>query len=99
MNIDALECQRTGLGSYNDTINAVAYRRIREYCESGVRWKDIHQHFLQYPEWTALRSKYRWFHEKQEGKPGLRLTTKWTDDERHQAKQIVSQHPESTTRL
>ncbi|KAJ2447274.1 hypothetical protein GGF42_005481 [Coemansia sp. RSA 2424] len=50
MNIDALECQRVGLGTYNDAINAVAYRRIRAYREAGVRWKDIHQHFLQYPE-------------------------------------------------
>ncbi|KAJ2507311.1 hypothetical protein IWW47_001164, partial [Coemansia sp. RSA 2052] len=97
MNIDALECQRVGLGTYNDAINAVAYRRIRAYRESGVRWKDIHQHFLQYPEWTSLKSRYIWFHVKQEGKPGLRLTTKWTGDERHRAKEIVSQHLESTT--
>ncbi|KAJ2330941.1 hypothetical protein GGI00_003482 [Coemansia sp. RSA 2681] len=98
MNIDALECQRVGLGTYNESINAVAYRRIRAYRGSGVRWKDIHRHFLQYPKWTLLRSRYIWFHAKQEGKPGLRLTTKWTDDERHRAKEIVSQHPESTTK-
>ncbi|KAJ2438492.1 hypothetical protein GGF42_008275, partial [Coemansia sp. RSA 2424] len=98
MNIDALECQRVGLGTYDDTINAVAYRRIFAYRESGVRWKDIHQHFLQYPEWNSLRSRYIWFHAKEEGKPGLRLTTNWTDDECHRAKEIVSQHLESTTR-
>ncbi|KAJ2335502.1 hypothetical protein GGI00_001324 [Coemansia sp. RSA 2681] len=83
MNIDALECQRVGLGTYNDAINAVAYRRIRAYRKSRVRWKDIHRHFLQYSERTSLRSRYIWFHTKQEGKPGLRLTTNWTDDERH----------------
>ncbi|KAJ2436162.1 hypothetical protein GGF42_008947, partial [Coemansia sp. RSA 2424] len=98
MNINALECQRVGLGTYNESINAVAYRRIRAYRESGMRWKDIHQHFLQYPECDSVRGKYRWFHEKQEGKPGLRLTTNWTDDERHRAKEIASQHPKSTTR-
>ncbi|KAJ1661687.1 hypothetical protein GGF38_003505, partial [Coemansia sp. RSA 25] len=98
MNIDALECQHVGLGTYNELINAVAYRQICAYCESGVSWKDIHWHFLQYPKWDTLRSKYRWFHAKQEGKPGLRLTTKWTDDERHRAKEIVSQHLESTTK-
>ncbi|KAJ2497668.1 hypothetical protein IWW47_003588, partial [Coemansia sp. RSA 2052] len=98
MNIDALECQRVGLGTYNDAINAVAYRRIRAYRESGVSWKDMHQHFLQYSEWTSLRGRYYWFHAKQEGKPLRKLTTKWTDDERHRAKEIVSQHLESTTR-
>ncbi|KAJ2616497.1 hypothetical protein GGF44_005899, partial [Coemansia sp. RSA 1694] len=98
MNIDALECQRVSLGTYTDTINAVAYRRIRAYRESGVRWKDIHQYFLQYPKWTSLKSRYIWFHEKQEGKPVLRLTTNWTDDERHRAKEVVSQHLESTAR-
>ncbi|KAJ2432591.1 hypothetical protein GGF42_009555, partial [Coemansia sp. RSA 2424] len=98
MNIDALECQRVGLGTYSDAINVVAYQRIHAYREFGMRWKDIHQHFLQYPKLISLRSRYLGFHTKQEGKPGLRLTTKWTDDKRHRAKEIVSQHPESTTR-
>ncbi|KAJ2442055.1 hypothetical protein GGF42_007091 [Coemansia sp. RSA 2424] len=98
MNIDALGCQRVGLGTYNESINAVAYRRIHAYRGSGVRWKDIHWHFLQYPKFASLRGRYRWFHAKQEGKPLKKLTTKWTDDERHRAKEIVSQHLESTTK-
>ncbi|KAJ2872885.1 hypothetical protein GGH93_003664 [Coemansia aciculifera] len=43
MNIDALECQRVGQGTFKGPINGVGYRRICEFRDSGLDWRDIHQ--------------------------------------------------------
>ncbi|KAJ2058819.1 hypothetical protein GGI17_004814 [Coemansia sp. S146] len=58
MNVCYSECQRVGQGTFNDRINEVGYRRICEFRESTLSWRDIHQHFLQYPNEKSLQSRY-----------------------------------------
>ncbi|KAJ2403674.1 hypothetical protein GGI10_005676, partial [Coemansia sp. RSA 2530] len=53
MNVDSLECQHVGLGIFNGPINKVACRRISEFRESKLGWKEIHQHFQQYLDKTS----------------------------------------------
>ncbi|KAJ2742075.1 hypothetical protein GGI20_004738 [Coemansia sp. BCRC 34301] len=95
MNVDSLECQRIGQGTINGLVNAVAYRRICEYRESGQRWKDIHQHFQQYPTYILLRSRFHCHKRKLEGRLVTKYATEWTDAERKRTKEIVRQHQAS----
>ncbi|KAJ2745415.1 hypothetical protein GGI20_002169, partial [Coemansia sp. BCRC 34301] len=89
MNVDVLECQRIGQGTIDGLVNAVAYRRICEYRESGRRWKDIHQHFQQYPTYILLRTGFHHLKRKLEGRLVTKYATEWTDDERERAKEIL----------
>ncbi|KAJ2101374.1 hypothetical protein GGI09_001784 [Coemansia sp. S100] len=98
MNIDALECQRVGLGTFNDPINEVGYRRVCEFRESIMSWKDIHQYFLQYATVSLLKGKCLVFKRKLDGVRGVRLTAKWTDADLERMKDLVEQHLESATR-
>ncbi|KAJ2875145.1 hypothetical protein GGH93_001828 [Coemansia aciculifera] len=98
MNVDALECQRIGLGTFKGPINEVGYRRICELRKSKLNWKDIYQHFLQYPSVTSLHARYYRFKAKLEGVTSVRLTAEWTDIERERAKDLIKQHMKSTTR-
>ncbi|KAJ2112680.1 hypothetical protein IW146_004438 [Coemansia sp. RSA 922] len=98
MNVDALECQRIGLGTFNYPINEVGYRRIREFRDSGLSWKDVYQHFMQYPNEKSLQNRYYQFKAKPNGKTTERLTTQWTDVERERMKDLIEQHMESTAR-
>ncbi|KAJ2034537.1 hypothetical protein H4S03_004904, partial [Coemansia sp. S3946] len=98
MNVDALECQRIGLGTFNYPINEVGYRRIREFRDSGLSWKDVYQHFMQYPNEKSLQNRYYQFKAKPNGKTTERLTTQWTDVERERMKDLIEQHIESTAR-
>ncbi|KAJ2251319.1 hypothetical protein GGI13_003911, partial [Coemansia sp. RSA 455] len=98
MNVDALECQRIGLGTFNYPINEVGYRRIREFRDSGLSWKDVYQHFMQYPNEKSLQNRYYQFKAKPNGKTTERLTTEWTDAERERMKDLIKQHMESTAR-
>ncbi|KAJ2745377.1 NADH-cytochrome b5 reductase-like [Coemansia sp. BCRC 34301] len=95
MNVDSLECRRIGQGTYNGPINAVAYKRICEYREFGRCWKDIHQHFWQYPTSTVLRIRFYALRTKLEARLVTKYATKWTDDERERAKEIVRRHQAS----
>ncbi|KAJ2428135.1 hypothetical protein GGF41_001466 [Coemansia sp. RSA 2531] len=54
MNVYSLECQHVEQATYNEPINRVAYRQIQNFCNSGMSWNDIHEHFLQYPNVTSL---------------------------------------------
>ncbi|KAJ2104313.1 hypothetical protein GGI16_002783, partial [Coemansia sp. S142-1] len=94
MKINALECQRIGLGTFNYPINEVGYRRIREFRDSGLSWKDVYQHFMQYPNEKSLQGRYYQF----KAKTTERLTTEWTDAERERMKDLIKQHMESTAR-
>ncbi|KAJ2018184.1 hypothetical protein GGI14_002472 [Coemansia sp. S680] len=98
MNVDALECQRIGLGTFNYPINEVGYRRICELRDSGLSWKDVYQHFMQYPNEKSLQNRYYQFKAKPNGKTTERLTTEWTDADREQMKDLIKQHMESTAR-
>ncbi|KAJ2348772.1 hypothetical protein GGH91_001204 [Coemansia sp. RSA 2671] len=98
MNVDSLECQRLGLGTFIGPINEVAYRRINEFRKSNLSWKEIHQHFRQYPNELTLYRSYRWFKAKLEGRAPPGLTAPWTDAERGLMKGLLSRHGESTTR-
>ncbi|KAJ2753966.1 hypothetical protein GGI19_002761 [Coemansia pectinata] len=97
MNVDALECQRVGQGTFNAPINEVVYRRICEFRESKLSWKDIHQHFLQYPKFNHLRSRWYWFRAKQEGRTSDRIAAEWTDSERELMKGLINRHVQSTS--
>ncbi|KAJ2060205.1 hypothetical protein GGI17_003903 [Coemansia sp. S146] len=55
MNVHSKECQLMERGSFNGPINEVAYRRIREFRDSGQDWRDIHQHFMQYPKRKRMK--------------------------------------------
>ncbi|KAJ2739940.1 hypothetical protein GGI20_006022, partial [Coemansia sp. BCRC 34301] len=92
MNVGVLECQRIGQGTINGLVNAVAYRRICEYRESGRCWKDIHQHFQQYPTYISLRTGFHRLKSKLKGRLVTKYATEWTDDERERAMEIVRQH-------
>ncbi|KAJ2860209.1 hypothetical protein GGH94_005661, partial [Coemansia aciculifera] len=83
-NVDALECQRVGLGTFSDTLNNVGYRRICDLYDSGLSWKDIHQRFLQYLDDTSLQRRYHRLKRKLDGQMGDSLTAEWTDSEREQ---------------
>ncbi|KAJ2251544.1 hypothetical protein GGI13_003789 [Coemansia sp. RSA 455] len=98
MNIDALECQRVGLSTFSEPINEVSYRRIREFRDSGLGWKDVHQHFMQYPNEKSLQGRYYRFKVKPNGKTTKGLTTEWTDAERERMKDLIEQHMGSTAR-
>ncbi|KAJ2060270.1 hypothetical protein GGI08_003074 [Coemansia sp. S2] len=98
MSIDALECQRVGLDTFNNPINKVGYRRIREFRDSGLSWKDVYQHFMQYPNEISLQNRYYWLKTKPNRKTTKRLTTEWTDVERERMKDLIEQHMESTAR-
>ncbi|KAJ2691126.1 hypothetical protein IWW39_000186 [Coemansia spiralis] len=98
MNVDSLECQRLGLGTFIGPINEVAYRRINELRKSNLSWKEIHQHFRQYSNELTLYRSYRWFKAKLEGRAPPGLTAPWTDAERGLMKGLLSRHGESTTR-
>ncbi|KAJ2057350.1 hypothetical protein GGI17_005691 [Coemansia sp. S146] len=98
MNVDALECRRVGLGTFKGPINKVGYRRICELRESKLSWKDIHQHFLQYPSVTLLHAKYYRFKPKLEGVTGVRLTAQLTDTEREGTRDLIEQYLKSTSR-
>ncbi|KAJ2104113.1 hypothetical protein IW146_008715, partial [Coemansia sp. RSA 922] len=98
MSIDALECQRVGLDTFNNPINKVGYRRIREFRDSGLSWKDVYQHFMQYPNEISLQNRYYWLKTKPNRKKTKRLTTEWTDVERERMKDLIEQHMESTAR-
>ncbi|KAJ2746860.1 hypothetical protein GGI20_001013 [Coemansia sp. BCRC 34301] len=95
MSVDVLECQRVGQSTYKDTINAVAYRRICECRVFGRCWKDIHQHFHQYSTCKSVQDKFPWFKGGLEGRLETKYATKWTDDERERAMEIVRQHQAS----
>ncbi|KAJ2797349.1 hypothetical protein H4S07_005970, partial [Coemansia furcata] len=41
MNVDSLECQRIGLGTFSEQLNEGGYRRICELRDSGLSWKDL----------------------------------------------------------
>ncbi|KAJ2862486.1 hypothetical protein GGH94_004240 [Coemansia aciculifera] len=97
MNVDALECQRVGQGTFNAPINEVVYRRICEFRESKLSWKDVHQHFLQYPNFTHLRSRWYWFKAKQEGRTSDKIAAEWTDSERELMKGLINRHVQSTS--
>ncbi|KAJ2860174.1 hypothetical protein GGH94_005674 [Coemansia aciculifera] len=86
-------------GTFKSLINEIGYRRIYELRDSGLNWKDIHQHFLQYPNITQLRRRFVWFKTKLEDKTGVRLFAEWTDAERERVKDLIKQHMESTSRL
>ncbi|KAJ2054830.1 hypothetical protein GGI17_006787, partial [Coemansia sp. S146] len=98
MNVDALECQRVGQGTFNGTLSNVGYRRICNLYDSGLRWKDIHQYFLQYHNEKSLMTRWYWLKSKLEGKTSNRLTAEWTDSERERMKNLIKQHAQSTTR-
>ncbi|KAJ2017994.1 hypothetical protein GGH13_002239 [Coemansia sp. S155-1] len=98
MNIDALECQRVGLGTFNDPINELGYRRVCEFRESVMSWKDIHQHFQQYANVSLLKGKCLVFKRKLDGVTGVRLTSKWTDADLERMKDLIEKHLESATR-
>ncbi|KAJ2832130.1 hypothetical protein FBU31_002138 [Coemansia sp. 'formosensis'] len=98
MNIDSLECQRVGLGTFNDPLNEVGYRRICELRESGLSWKDIHQYFLQYHNYISLKGRYEYFIAKLEGRKHGRLTSEWTDVERERMTDLIKRHVESASR-
>ncbi|KAJ2818147.1 hypothetical protein FBU31_005980 [Coemansia sp. 'formosensis'] len=98
MNVDSLECQRVGLGTFNDPINEVSYQRICKLRDSGLSWKDVHQYFLQYPNVTSFQSRYSNFKAKLEGRERVRLTAEWTDIERERMKDLIKRHVESASR-
>ncbi|KAJ2057911.1 hypothetical protein GGI17_005360 [Coemansia sp. S146] len=98
MNVDALECQRVGLRTFNEPLNAVGYRRICELRESKLSWKEIRQCFLQYPNENSLNGRYGWFKTKLKGKTAKRPIAKWTNSEHKQMKDLIEQHVESTSR-
>ncbi|KAJ2047733.1 hypothetical protein H4S04_004262 [Coemansia sp. S16] len=100
MNVDALECQRIGLGTFNYPINEVSYRRIREFRDSGLGWKDVHQHFMQYPNEKSLQGRYYRFKVKPNGKTTKGLTTEGTDADAdlERMKDLIEKHLESTAR-
>ncbi|KAJ2108532.1 hypothetical protein GGI16_001095 [Coemansia sp. S142-1] len=58
MSTDALECQRMGLGTFDDPLNKVGYRQICELRDSRMGWKDVYQHFMQYPNKISLQNRY-----------------------------------------
>ncbi|KAJ2751410.1 hypothetical protein GGI19_004504 [Coemansia pectinata] len=96
MNVDPLECQRVGQGIFNEPINKVGYRRIRELRDSGLSWNDIYQYFLQYPSVTSLRSRFCWFKDNLDEGAAERLTAEWTDAEREQMRDLIEQQVDST---
>ncbi|KAJ2873993.1 hypothetical protein GGH93_002793 [Coemansia aciculifera] len=98
MNVDSLECQRVGLGTFRGPINEVGYRRICEFRDSGLKWKDVHQHFLQYPNFIQLQSRFMWAKAKLEGRTAARPSTKLTDTERERMKGLINRYVQSTTR-
>ncbi|KAJ2831827.1 hypothetical protein GGI24_001451 [Coemansia furcata] len=98
MNVDPLECQRVGLGTFSEQLNEAGYRRICELRDSGLSWKDVHQHFLQYPNVTSLHRRYYWFKVKLEGKTPIKLSARWTDVERERMKDLINRHVKSATR-
>ncbi|KAJ2074942.1 hypothetical protein GGH13_000972 [Coemansia sp. S155-1] len=98
MNVDALECQRVSQGMFSEPINGVGYRRICEFRDAGLGWKDIHQHFQQYANATLLKIKYYGLEAKLSGGTVDELTVEWTDAERIVMKDLIEQHLGSTTR-
>ncbi|KAJ1925874.1 hypothetical protein LPJ71_000022 [Coemansia sp. S17] len=99
MNVDALECQRVSQGTFSEPINGVGYRRICEFRDAGLGWKDIHQHFQQYANATLLKIKYYGLEAKLSGGTVDKLTVEWADAERIVMKDLIEQHLGSTTRL
>ncbi|KAJ2074745.1 hypothetical protein GGH13_001112 [Coemansia sp. S155-1] len=99
MNVDALECQHVGQGMFNEPINGVGYRRICEFRDAGLDWKDIHQHSQQYANVTLLKIKYYGLEAELSGGTVAELTVEWTDAERKVMKDLIEQHLGSTTRL
>ncbi|KAJ2816588.1 hypothetical protein GGI24_005679, partial [Coemansia furcata] len=98
MNVDSLECQRVGLGTFSEPLNEAGYRRICELRDSGLSWKDVHQYFLQYPNVSSLKNRYYNFKAKLKGRERDRLTAEWTDIERERMKDLINRHLESATR-
>ncbi|KAJ2260612.1 hypothetical protein GGI01_002876 [Coemansia sp. RSA 376] len=98
MNVDALEGQRVSQGTFSEPINGVGYRRICEFRDAGLDWKDIHQHFQQYANATLLKIKYYGLEAKLSGGTVDELTVEWTDAERIVMKDLIEQHLGSTTR-
>ncbi|KAJ2018116.1 hypothetical protein GGI06_002771 [Coemansia sp. S85] len=99
MNVDSLECQRVGLGTFNGPINEVAYRRISEFRESKLGWKEIHQHFQQYPDKTSATSRYYSCKLRLQGKTHDVLSAPWADAERDLVNDLISRHLRSATKL
>ncbi|KAJ2824934.1 hypothetical protein FBU31_003853, partial [Coemansia sp. 'formosensis'] len=98
MNVDPLECQRVGLGTFSEQLNEAGYRRICELRDSGMNWKDVHQYFLQYPNVTSLHRRYYWFKAKLKVRERGRLTAEWTDVERERMKDLIKRHMELASR-
>ncbi|KAJ2056669.1 hypothetical protein GGI17_006081 [Coemansia sp. S146] len=98
MNVDSLECQRVGQGTFKGPINGMGYRRICELCDSGLNWNDIHQYFQQYANVTSLRGKYYRFKAKLNGKTADKFTAEWTDAERKLIENLIDRHVQSASR-
>ncbi|KAJ2066751.1 hypothetical protein GGH13_005590 [Coemansia sp. S155-1] len=98
MSVYSLECQHVEQATYNEPINGVAYRQIQNFCNSGMSWNDIHEHFLQYPNVTSLQTRWRWLKITLEVQAGDSLSAEWTDAERELIKDLIDQHDQSATR-
>ncbi|KAJ2037587.1 hypothetical protein H4S04_008534 [Coemansia sp. S16] len=98
MNVYSLECQHMEQATYNELINGVAYRQIQNFCNSGMSWNDIHEHFLQYPNVTSLQTRWCWLKMMLEVQAGDSLSAEWTDAERELIKDLIDRHVQSATR-
>ncbi|KAJ2109276.1 hypothetical protein GGI16_000792 [Coemansia sp. S142-1] len=98
MNVDSLESRCVGQGTFSSPLNEVGYRRICELRDSKMRWKDIHQYFLQYSDVISLKVRYYRLKSKLNGGMVDELTAEWTDAERELTKDLIEQHVESTSR-
>ncbi|KAJ2046479.1 hypothetical protein GGI08_006523, partial [Coemansia sp. S2] len=98
MSVYSLECQHVEQATYNEPINGVAYRRIQNFCNSGMSWNDIHEHFLQYPNVTSLQTRWRWLKIMLKVQAGDSLSAEWTDTERELIKDLIDWHVQSATR-
>ncbi|KAJ2256933.1 hypothetical protein GGI13_001047 [Coemansia sp. RSA 455] len=98
MNVDSLESRRVGQGTFSSPLNEVGYRRICELRDSKMRWKDIHQYFLQYSDVISLKDRYYRLKSKLNGGTVDELTAEWTDAERERTKDLIERHVESTSR-
>ncbi|KAJ2891447.1 hypothetical protein IWW38_003612 [Coemansia aciculifera] len=100
MNVDYSECQRVGLGTYSDMMNASEYHRIYELRQAGMGWADIHQRSLQYSDPLALRHRFNYLKGRlRDMTEEVVAAAKWTDVECKRAMEIGCRHVESTTRL
>ncbi|KAJ2415691.1 hypothetical protein GGF41_005594, partial [Coemansia sp. RSA 2531] len=98
MNVYSLECQHMEQATYNELINGVAYRQIQNFCNSGMSWNDIHEHFLQYPNVTSLQTRWCWLKMMLKVQAGDSLSAEWTDAKCELIKDLVDCHVQSATR-